>query len=447
MDEFLHPPKKPFRPQSQPPKLDQIKPADKKETEPADASLPISDRLKKTEPEISLKDNFIPIPDKVDNSDNQAEETDPQPADEPEEKPLHDYHITPAHHRRSIKKIIIIAIAVLVLLGGGAAAYWFYFRDKQPTVANNNQPSSSVKTTPTPTPTPISPLTGLNLSSASLANRPVTGLMIENSFEARPQSGLIDAGIVFEAIAEGGITRFLALYQESQPQYIGPIRSIRPYFVDFALGFDAAVGHVGGSPDALSDIRNLGMRDLDQFANASAYWRTSDRYAPHNVYTSFERLDALNTAKGFTSSKFTSFARKKDVPQSPVAGMVDFAISSAAFNPRFQYDPASNSYKRSQNGENHIDEKTSAQISPKVVIALVMNKTLASDGSHTVYQDTGSGKMFVFQDGIVSTGSWSKPERRSQFNFTDDNELPMKLNAGQVWISIVDSESDINYRS
>ena len=84
---------------------------------------------------------------------------------------------------------------------------------------------------------PISLLTGLELASAELANRPVTGVMIENSPDARPQSGLTDAGIVYEAIAEGGVTRFLAIYQESQPQYIGPIRSARPYYLDFILEY------------------------------------------------------------------------------------------------------------------------------------------------------------------------------------------------------------------
>jgi len=293
----------------------------------------------------------------------------------------------------------------------------------------------------------VAPLTGELVSSASLASRPVTGLMIENSLAARPQSGLVDAGVVFEAVAEGGITRFLALYQEAQPQYIGPIRSTRPYFIDFALGFDASLGHVGGSPDALSDIKTLNVKDLDEFYNGSSYWRITSRAAPHNVYTSFAKLDALNQAKGYTSSTFTPFVRKNDVPQTPTASSIDFEISGSDYNPHYQYDPSTNSYLRFQDGQPHTDQQTGTQISPKVVIALVMPESLAADKDHTIYADVGSGKMYVFQDGIVSIGTWSKNNRQSQFVFKDLDGLPMKLNTGQTWISIVGNASDVTYKN
>ncbi|MEI6237874.1 MAG: DUF3048 domain-containing protein, partial [Candidatus Saccharibacteria bacterium] len=321
--------------------------------------------------------------------------------------------------------------------------YWFFIKKdsaQQPIVKTTTTKKVVIKAKPT------SPLTGVELSDVALSTRPVTGLMIENSPDARPQSGMNDAGIVFEAVAEGGITRFLVLYQESQPQYIGPVRSARPYYIDFALPFEAGFGHVGGSPDALNDIKTLGVRDLDQFFNSQAYWRITERYAPHNVYTSFEKLNALNQSKGYNTSKFTGFERKKDVPQTPTATSIDFTISGPLYSPHYQYEASTNSYKRSQGGVAHVDQKSNAQLSPKVVIALVMDKGLQSDGSHTTYKDTGSGKMYVFQDGIASEGTWAKADRKSQFIFTDKNGLPMKLNAGQTWISIVGSSGDVMYK-
>ena len=360
------------------------------------------------------------------------------------EKPVTDSAQKPNFFKRlSKKQLLIIAGIVAALLIGGGLVYWFVLKPDNKSSTNTTPVVTANKATPKAKPT--SPLTGVELSDASLANRPVTGLMIENSGDARPQSGLTDAGIVFEAIAEGGITRFLALFQESQPQYIGPIRSARPYYIDFALPFDAGLGHVGGSPDALNDIKNLGVRDLDEFYNSQAYWRITERAAPHNVYSSFAKLDALNQSKGYTSSKFTPFTRKKDVPQTPTASSIDFSISSSFYSPHFQYNTATNTYKRSEGGVAHVDAQTGAQISPKVVIALVMNQGLASDGDHTTYQDTGSGKMYVFQDGIVSVGTWAKSSRQSQFVFTDKNGLTMKLNAGQTWISIVGSASYVSY--
>ncbi|MEO5949287.1 MAG: DUF3048 domain-containing protein, partial [Candidatus Saccharimonas sp.] len=155
-----------------------------------------------------------------------------------------------------------------------------------------------------------SPLTGLEVADEAITKQAVTGIMIENSPDARPQSGLKDAGIIYEAVAEGGITRFLAIYQEAKPQLIGPVRSVRMYYVDWIAAYNASIAHIGGSAAALKEVRNGSYRDIDQFFNAPYYWRATDRYAPHNVYTSFAKLDALNAAKGYTSSSFTGFTRQ-----------------------------------------------------------------------------------------------------------------------------------------
>lgn len=434
MDEFVHRPK-PF--QSSAPKIDQIIPP----SPGVPNTMPANQEKSKEEP-IVAKADTLPIPNindapvPLDTTSKKDDNTTPSAEQPPTPKPK--------SKRLSKKKLLIIIGAVLLVILGAGAAYWFYFKEDSQPAANNNAPT--VEVTPTPTPIPISPLTGLELASASLAARPVTGLMIENSYAARPQSGLLEAGIVFEAIAEGGITRFLALYQEAQPQYIGPVRSLRPYYIDFAMAFDAAVGHAGGSPDALNDISALGMKNLEVFAHGDVFWRIDERDAPHNVYTSFEKIDGLNTALGYTSSNFTPFARKKDVAQTPTAAIIDFAISGYDYSAHFEYDAATNAYKRFMAGEAHVDLTSSTQISPKVVIAMVMGRNLMSDGSHSVYQTTGSGTMYVFQDGIVSIGTWSKADRTSSFVLTDKNGLAMSLNAGQTWISIVDSETDVNYR-
>jgi hypothetical protein len=347
------------------------------------------------------------------------------------------------HKGKLTKKQTIILCIVIALLVLGFVSYWFFIRsDNKPTNTNFVAKVETKKEKPKT----ISPLTGVELKDANLAKRPVTALMIENSPDSRPQSGINEAGVIVEAVAEGGITRFLVLFQENTPSYIGPVRSARPYYVNFALNFDAGFGHVGGSPDALNDIKTLGVKDLDQFVNSGAYWRIGERAAPHNVYTSFEKLDALNQSKGYTSSKFTPFERKKDTPQTPTANNVDINMSSVLYNPHFQYDSATNSYLRSQGGEPHTDQKSNAQLNPKVVIALVMSKGFMADGSHSTYQDVGTGKMYVFQDGIVSEGTWSKADRKAPLTLIDKNGLPMKLNTGQTWISLVGSPGDVVYK-
>ncbi|HLC91670.1 MAG TPA: DUF3048 C-terminal domain-containing protein, partial [Candidatus Saccharimonadales bacterium] len=201
-----------------------------------------------------------------------------------------------------------------------------------------------------------------------------------------------------------------------------------------------AIAHVGGAPQALIDIKSFGVKDLDQFANSGSYNRIASRYAPHNVYTSIAKLNSLEASKGFGGSKFTGFQRKKDEPsKQPNATSVDFNISGALYNVHYDYDAATNSYKRSEGGKPHLDERSAAQLSPKVIIALIMSRGIASDGQHTNYGTTGSGAMYAYQDGIITQGTWQKADRRSQFIFTGTDGKPLKLNAGQTWISIVDS--------
>lgn len=348
-------------------------------------------------------------------------------------------------HMNTKQRILFWAlIAALLFVGAGAtfACYKYFFKPPPTTKAVVVQKAAEP---PKPT-TEASRLTGVQVDPA-LNKRPVTGVMIENSPDARPQSGLKDAGIVYEAIAEGGITRFLALFQEAQPNYIGPIRSVRPYYLDFLMPFDAAIAHVGGAPQALVDIKALGVKDLDQFANAGAYYRVSTRYAPHNMYSEMGKLDALNASKGFTTSNFTSFARKNEKAAATInARSIDINISGYLYNTHYDYDAAANSYKRSEAGKPHVDERSGAQLQPKVVMALVMSRGIASDGQHTKYGTVGSGHMYVFQDGTVTEGTWTKSDRKAQFVFTDGSGAPLKLNAGQTWITIVDGTSAVAYR-
>jgi hypothetical protein len=295
-----------------------------------------------------------------------------------------------------------------------------------------------------------SPLSGVVVTKAE-SQLPVTGIMIENSDDARPQSGMSQAGVVFEALAEGGISRFLVLYQEGQPNSIGPIRSARPYFVDWALPFDATYVHVGGSPDGLAEIQANNVKNVDEFYYGSDFTRITSRYAPHNVYTSMPTLLSLEATLGFNVSTFTSFPRKVDLPAKlPTASTINFTLSSADFAVNYIYQKANNSYLRSEGGAPMIDANTNAQLDPKVVIAIVVpwtNGILDASGAYYVdYSNIGSGTCYVFQDGTVTTGTWAKPSTSSQITFSDATGNPIKLNAGQTWITAVSSASAVSYQ-
>ncbi len=346
--------------------------------------------------------------------------------------------------RSKKQKLILATIVVIGLIALLAGAYSIFKADKpiQKTVPIVEK-KVEIKEPPKPT-TEASRLTGIQVSP-EYNQLPVTGVMIENSPDARPQSGLVDAGVVFEAVAEGGITRFLTLFQEAQPDYIGPVRSVRPYYLQWLQGFDAAVAHVGGSPEALAKIRNEGIKDLDQSFNGGSYQRISARYAPHNVYTSLGSLIALGKSKGFTGSTFTGFPRKADTPTAPTAQAIDLSISGPLYNVHYTYDKASNSYQRNEGGTPHKDERSGKQISPKVVIAAVLAKGIHPDGVHTSYGVIGSGTVYVFQDGIVAQGTWTKTSDKEQIKFIDGAGAPIPLNTGQTWITAVAGATDVKF--
>lgn len=347
-------------------------------------------------------------------------------------------------HRATWQKILIIFGLLVFVIGTTAGVYLTVFKKEANKTVVVEQKETVKEEPPKPT-TEASTLTGVQVPIGT-NQTPVTGIMIENSPDARPQSGLNSAGVVFEAIAEGGITRFLALYQDSQPDYVGPVRSVRPYYIRWGRGFDAAIAHVGGSAEALQMIRSAGYKDLDQFFNTAPYWRISQRYAPHNMYTSVPKLIELSKSKGFTSSTYTGFPRKTDKPApTPTAKSIDFTISSPLYYAHYDYDATTNSYKRSEGGKPHIDEKSGAQLNPKVVVALVLQQGIASDGIHTTYNAIGNGKAYIFQDGTVTEGTWSKESETAQIRFGDANGAPIAFNAGQTWITAVGNPTFVKY--
>jgi hypothetical protein len=299
-----------------------------------------------------------------------------------------------------------------------------------------------------------SPLTGVFVKP-KLAKKPVTAIMIENSPEARPHSGLRNAGIVFEAVAEGGITRFVALYQENRPSLVGPVRSLRPYYLDWLMGFDAAIAHVGGSAPALQLVKQRGAKDLEQFRYGSSYWRATDRFAPHNVYTSFKKLDALQNSLGFKTSEFESYARteneedlleaiKEGTADPPKVTNITADFSGALYKVQFKYNQKNNNYLRFLAGTAHKDRETGKQITAKNVVIIRMPTSIASTG-HAVMKTLGNGDCVVFRDGVAIKCKWKKTKPTSQLQLLDADGQPVPLNRGSTWFLVVPTNRPVSY--
>jgi hypothetical protein len=365
--------------------------------------------------------------------------------------------------RTKRQRILSGVLAVVLAFGVGAGWTLTHHKRSVDAVAPTHKAVKAV-----PKPIIYSNLSGLPVADASVNQRPVTGVMVENSLDARPQSGLSQAGVVFEAVAEGGVTRFLALFQDQTPDNVGPIRSARPYYIQWDMGFDAAYAHVGGSPDALADISAWGVKDMNQFSNGGSYHRINTRAAPHNVYTGIATLNQLEAAKGYTST-YNGFPRKADQPykapattsttktkatsapdtRTPVTS-IDLALSGPVYNPHYDYNAGTNSYARNEGGSSHTDANTNAQLSPKVVVAMVVQKAQgALDSSGAYYSDytvVGSGPAYIFQDGVVTQGTWSKADMKSQVTFTDSGGQAIPLNRGQAWVTAVSATNQVTYK-
>lgn len=339
----------------------------------------------------------------------------------------------------------VVIVLIVLLLGSLIYAY---------TNVHKTKPTSSVitvnKAIPAAPATVASTLTGIQVDP-SINKLPVTAVMVENEIAARPQSGLGSAGVVFEALAEGGITRFVALYQSNDSTSIGPVRSARPYYISWILGFDADYAHVGGSAQALSDITQWNVKDMNEFYNAAYYQRISSRAAPHNVYTNTAELSKLEAIKGYTSSTFTSWPRKSPAPlKTPTASTINFTMSSSDYNDSYTYNPTTNDYSRFNGGTPQIDANTNQQIKVPVVIAIVVQESNgpldASNAYYSEYQTIGSGTAYVFQDGGVTVGQWSKSSNTTQIQFTSSSSKPIALNPGETWITAVTSTAAVSYK-
>ena len=338
------------------------------------------------------------------------------------------------HHHKKAAIVGVIALICLIVAASMIVLALFY----QEPVKETTPPKPKPVAKPVPSITYYSPLTGEKVATEAETKKPVTAIIIENSPEARPQSGLAEAEVVYEAIAEGGITRFLTLYQNSKPQLIGPVRSLRPYYVDWLTPYQPSVGHVGGRKRSLDTIRNGSYRDIDQFFNPGTYWRTRDRRMPHNVYTNFEKIDALNASKNYTVSDAKPLVHGDTKPNpTPAPTTINVAMSSPWYNSTWQYDQASNSYLRSQNGAPHMDREK-GHISTKVVVVLKMTMdTIWEDGPRENYHVTGSGEAVVFQDGTATDVNWHKADINSQISFTNKDGSPFALARGKVWFTAI----------
>lgn len=382
------------------------------------------------------------------------------------------------------KFLIFLVVGVVGLIGGIVCIVLGILGPKEviSEVTFPKIPSSSEETLV------YSDLTGEPLADASLKTAPAYCIQTPNGTDgARPQAGLDEAGVVFEAIAEAGITRFAAIYQNPTSAVIGPIRSLRIYYLEWDTPFDCTIVHAGGADDALQAVASGGYKDLSE--NYTYMYRgTYGSRLWNNLFTTASYLKQFSADRGYNTSEIKGF--KRLTPEAAKKARVDETVQEklniieatdvdtssmvaevnnirfnfggwANFNVVYNYNGETNTYLRSyasgvahdvyncpsENlGEKNPEDVCSlTQLNPSVVVAMVVQEKKASDNYHEDIKALGSGKAYIFQNGTAIEGTWSKDSRNEQIKFFDSDGNEVALVPGQTFVSAVPNYGSVEY--
>lgn len=284
------------------------------------------------------------------------------------------------------------------------------------------------------------PLTGI--STTEETNRRAIAITINNHPKARPQTGLADADIVYELLAEAEITRFLAVYQSTWPKEAGPVRSARDYYIELAKGLDCIYVCHGNSPDAKTMLTNNYIEALNGLKyDGTLFTRSKDRKAPHNSYITFANIE-----KGAKENSFDltgapkPFTFLNDEQASELTG--DTALSavvsygSSAYNTSYEYDEEADKYKRYSDGEQTVEAKNQTPILlDNLLIIEAPHKVIDNEGRRSIDLSAG-GNGYLLQKGKVNKTQWANENGRI-VPLIDGAEAG--LIAGKTWVNVVPS--------
>lgn len=391
--------------------------------------------------------------------------------------------------KKSRKTLVITILVLLIIVGIGVGVIWWINGGKEQIaeggLGEGGNQSEII----------YSNFTGYEIADATLNNSPAFCVQIPNGSTdgARPQAGLTEAGVVFEAIAETGITRFAAIFQlqdtyttlpdgqkqtmMTTPGIIGPIRSLRPYYLDWDTPFDCTVVHDGGSPEALVAIAQGGQRNLDE--NFNYMWKEANpNRLWNNVFTSPAKLLAFNQGKGYHTSSPKTFPRLtpeelgnqltqtqcddtstedcRTPYQATFIRTVFTNISDYIVN--YTYDATSNTYRRSyERGGAHLSYRCPAnttdfaqcgdpvQVAPSAIAIMRVQESTMSDNYHEHIKTLDEGAAYIFQNGQAIEGTWQKTSQDDQIKFRNLDGTEIKFVPGQIWIAAIPQFGNISW--
>lgn len=361
-------------------------------------------------------------------------------------------------------------VATIALVGAGNST------SAAPSATATNAPASTATatgsatrvatSTTTATATPVryyGILDGAEMTEAEWVARKdllPLALMLDNTPNAFPHSGLAEADLVYEAFVEGGITRLMAVYWRREADMVMPVRSARTPFVIWVTELGALYGHAGSATtfneaNAAGQIVEWGVKDLNAFSPEAntGYYRDLGRYAPYNLATSTQKLRDIAAGLGFAGPPAVKPWKFRNPGDPPVAGPpaggieVDFQGSYYTWQLiQWKWDPVAKAYGRYQFGGPHLDATTNEQLKFTTVIVMLAPGQVVDSSGHVLLDQLGEGPVTVFTGGKAITGTWKKPERDSRTRFYDGSGQEIAFERGPIFIEVIGRQSKVTVK-
>ena len=362
-------------------------------------------------------------------------------------------------------RILVVILIIIVILCGGIIAYKFY-RDKSQNVASNyEEPQNTVEEPPLE-------VEIKTVQTFKGDERPIA-VMIDNHKGAWPQVGLNSAYSVYEIIVEGGETRLMLVMQGKDLDKIGPLRSARHYFLDYALENDAIYVHYGQSPQAKSDIESLSISDINGiYESESLFWRDSSRYAPHNAVTSTANIEKIIEREGFRTTTHQEPVLNYVVEQeldsieeieqkeeqkmqenqeqqttSQIQDAWEVTIPYSSYNTvKYEFDSETQTYIRYSREKKQVDWETKKEITTKnIIITFMENESIDSYGRQTLYNIKKADGYYI-TNGKAIPITCEKTSRGGKTIYKDLDGNKLKVNDGKTFIQICPINSEVEFQ-
>ena len=281
--------------------------------------------------------------------------------------------------------------------------------------------------------------------------RPIA-VMIDNHKAAMPQAGLNNAYLVYEFIVEGGETRLMELFKGVSLDQIGPIRSSRHYYLDYALENDAIYVHFGWSPQAQSDITKLGVNNINGiYESSTSFWRVKDKSAPHNAVTSTEKILEIANRKGYsttsTQKSVLNYVADEVKLKSDIEATTITIPYSTSNTVRYEYDSATQRYERYSRDTKQVDWITGETVTTKNIIVVKVKNTTLNDGENKGRQtidNIGTLEGYYITNGKAIPITAEKSSRSEQTVYKDLQGNEIKVNDGNTFIQMCPLDSNVD---